>query len=98
MPAHGQAFNPHAAGNLSRGMAAEQRVAEHLRQGGYAVERYGHGADLKATKGGRTWFIEVKTGEGRLSRRQDLERLRRGDRYVVIREAPDGRLYVDAGA
>ena len=79
-------FNPHAAGNLERGKAGEAFVVDMLRRQGYDVIRYGKGADFKAiSPKGRTYYVEVKTGAGTLTVRQELERLRRGPAYIVVR-------------
>lgn len=75
-----------------RGRIAEKKVANLLKKDGYYNIRRSAGsrgpADLYARKGGRKYYIQVKTGSARASR-NEIRRLRamarnRGGVAVVI--------------
>lgn len=77
--------------NAARGAAAEKRVARKYRKAGHKVVRTGTGHDFMATKRSRSTgkttrkFVEVKSGNAKLSKRQRAEKRKHGRRYVVER-------------
>jgi hypothetical protein len=80
--------------NQEQGNAGERRIKEEYEFSGYKVKRTGKGHDLKAEK--KDWFtgkkdvkyIEVKTGNSKLSKLQKKKRGHLGDKYVVERLEP----------
>jgi len=77
--------------NQEQGKAGERRIREKYEFSGYKVKRTGKGHDLKAEK--KDWwtgkketkYIEVKTGNSKLSRLQKKKRSQFGNKYVVER-------------
>ena len=80
--------------NQEQGKAGERRIKEEYEFSGYKVKRTGKGHDLKAEK--KDWFtgkketkyIEVKTGNSKLSKLQKKKRGQLGKKYVVERLEP----------
>lgn len=80
--------------NQEQGKAGERRIKEEYEFSGYKVKRTGKGHDLKAEK--KDWFtgkketkyIEVKTGNSKLSKLQKKKRGYLGKKYVVERLEP----------
>ena|GEM_PF-909877 len=80
--------------NQEQGKAGEKRIKEEYEFSGYKVKRTGKGHDLKAEK--KDWFtgkketkyIEVKTGNSKLSKLQKKKRGYLGKKYVVERLEP----------
>jgi len=80
--------------NQEQGKAGEKRIKEEYEFSGYKVKRTGKGHDLKAEK--KDWFtgkketkyIEVKTGNSKLSKLQKKKRGQLGKKYVVERLEP----------
>jgi len=80
--------------NQEQGKAGERRIKEEYEFSGYKVKRTGKGHDLKAEK--KDWFtgkketkyIEVKTGNSKLSPLQKKKRGYLGKKYVVERLEP----------
>jgi len=80
--------------NQEQGKAGERRIREEYEFSGYKVKRTGKGHDLKAEK--KDWFtgkkdtkyIEVKTGNSKLSKLQKKKRGQLGRKYVVERLEP----------
>ncbi|WP_371504513.1 hypothetical protein [Nitrosopumilus adriaticus] len=80
--------------NQEQGKAGERKIKEEYEFSGYKVTRTGKGHDLKAEK--KDWFtgqkktkyIEVKTGNSKLSKLQKKKRGHLGDKYVVERLEP----------
>ena len=79
--------------NQEQGRVGERKIKEEYEFSGYKVKRTGKGHDLKAEK--KDWFgnkitkyIEVKTGNSKLSKLQKRKRGRLGDKYVVERLEP----------
>lgn len=79
--------------NQEQGKAGERKIKEEYEFSGYKVKRTGKGHDLKAEK--KDWFgnkttkyIEVKTGNSKLSKLQKKKRGQLGDKYVVERLEP----------
>lgn len=80
--------------NQEQGKAGEKRIKEEYEFSGYKVKRTGKGHDLKAEK--KDWFtgkketkyIEVKTGNSKLSPLQKKKRGYLGKKYVVERLEP----------
>ena len=80
--------------NQEQGKAGERRIKEEYEFSGYKVKRTGKGHDLKAEK--KDWFtgkketkyIEVKTGNSKLSKLQKKKRGQFGKKYVVERLEP----------
>ena len=77
--------------NQEQGKAGERRIKEEYEFSGYKVKRTGKGHDLKAER--KDWFtgkketkyIEVKTGNSKLSKLQKKKRSQLGKKYVVER-------------
>ena len=80
--------------NQEQGRAGEQKITRNWEFSGYKVTRTGKGHDLKAEKTDlftgkkKTTFIEVKTGNSKLSKLQRRKQRRLGDKYVVERVKP----------
>ena len=80
--------------NQEQGKAGERRIKEEYEFSGYKVKRTGKGHDLKAEK--KDWltgkketkYIEVKTGNSKLSKLQKKKRGQLGKKYVVERLEP----------
>lgn len=80
--------------NQEQGKTGERRIKEEYEFSGYKVKRTGKGHDLKAEK--KDWFtgkkdtkyIEVKTGNSKLSRLQKKKQSYLGKKYVVERLEP----------
>ncbi len=80
--------------NQEQGKAGERRIKEEYEFSGYKVKRTGKGHDLKAEK--KDWltgkketkYIEVKTGNSKLSKLQKKKRSQFGKKYVVERLEP----------
>ena len=79
--------------NQAQGRAGEKKIKDEYEFSGYKVSRTGKGQDLKAEK--KDWFgnkttkyIEVKTGNSKLSKLQKKKRGYLGDKYVVERLEP----------
>ncbi len=79
--------------NQEQGRAGEKKIKDEYEFSGYKVSRTGKGHDLKAEK--KDWFgnkttkyIEVKTGNSKLSKLQKKKRGHLGDKYVVERLEP----------
>ncbi len=80
--------------NQSQGRAGEKKIREKYEMTGYKVTRTGKGHDLKAEK--KDWFtgenrakyIEVKTGNSKLSKLQKKKQGQIGGKYVVERLKP----------
>jgi hypothetical protein len=79
--------------NQEQGRAGEKKIKDEYEFSGYKVSRTGKGHDLKAEK--KDWFgkkttkyIEVKTGNSKLSKLQKKKRGYLGDKYVVERLEP----------
>lgn len=80
--------------NQEQGKAGERKIREEYEFSGYKVTRTGKGHDLKAEK--KDWFIgkkktkyiEVKTGNSKLSKLQKKKQSRLGDKYIVERLKP----------
>lgn len=80
--------------NQEQGKAGERRIKEEYEFSGYKVKRTGKGHDLKAEK--KDWFtgkketkyIEVKTGNSKLSPLQNKKRGKLEKKYVVERLEP----------
>jgi len=79
--------------NQEQGRSGERKIKEEYEFSGYKVTRTGKGHDLKAEK--KDWFgnkttkyIEVKTGNSKLSKLQKKKRGRLGEKYVVERLEP----------
>ena len=78
--------------NAAQGRRAERMVRRKYKMQGYSIRRTGYGHDFKATRrnifgGKETKFVEVKSGNGRLSPTQWRAKRRLGSRYVVERVA-----------
>lgn len=79
--------------NAAQGKEGEERVRSNYEMAGYEVKRTGKGHDYKVTRkswlGGRdeVKYVEVKTGNSKLSPLQKRKKRRLGDRYVVERTA-----------
>ena len=77
--------------NAAKGAAAERRVARKYRKAGYSIKWTGRGHDFMAVKRGRSAgkktgkFVEVKSGNARLSRLQRAKKRAYGRRYVIER-------------
>ena len=77
--------------NAAKGAAAEKRAARQYRKAGYKVERTGRGHDFAVSKRGKTTgravrtFVEVKSGNAKLSPAQRRAKRAHGRRYVVKR-------------
>ncbi len=80
--------------NQEQGRAGERKIKEEWEFSGYKVTRTGKGHDLKAEKRDlftgekETKYIEVKTGNSKLSKLQKKKRGRLGKKYVVERLEP----------
>lgn len=79
--------------NQEQGRAGEKKIKDEYEFSGYKVSRTGKGHDLKAEK--KDWFgnkttkyIEVKTGNSKLSKLQKKKQGYLGDKYVVERLEP----------
>ncbi|AFS82995.1 hypothetical protein [Candidatus Nitrosopumilus sediminis] len=80
--------------NQEQGKIGERRIKEEYEFSGYKVKRTGKGHDLKAEK--KDWltgkketkYIEVKTGNSKLSKLQKKKRGYLGKKYVVERLEP----------
>ena len=80
--------------NQEQGKIGERRIKEEYEFSGYKVKRTGKGHDLKAEK--KDWFtgkkeikyIEVKTGNSKLSKLQKKKQGQLGKKYVVERLEP----------
>ncbi len=79
--------------NQEQGRVGEKKIKDEYEFSGYKVSRTGKGHDLKAEK--KDWFgnkttkyIEVKTGNSKLSKLQKKKRDYLGDKYVVERLEP----------
>ena len=81
--------------NAVQGKDGEERIKRDYECSGYKVKRTGRGHDYKATK--RDWlsgkketkYIEVKTGNGKLSPLQKKKKRSLGKKYVVERVQPN---------
>lgn len=80
--------------NQEQGKAGERKIKSEYEFSGYKVTRTGKGHDLKAEKEDwftgkkKTKYIEVKTGNSKLSKLQKKKRRQLGDKYVVERLEP----------
>ncbi len=80
--------------NQEQGKAGERKIKKEYEFSGYKVTRTGKGHDFKAEK--KDWFtgkkktkyIEVKTGNSKLSKLQNKKRGQFGNKYVVERLEP----------
>ena len=76
--------------NAAQGKRAERQVRAKYKKKGYNVRSTGIGHDFKVTRRGsfgyrKTIFVEVKSGNARLSTTQRNAKRRLGSRYVVER-------------
>ena len=80
--------------NQEQGKAGEKRIRDQYESNGYNVKRTGKGHDLKAerkdwlTGKKETKYIEVKTGNSKLSKLQKKKRRQHGKKFVVERLKP----------
>ena len=65
------------------GKKTENTVIRKYKRQGYKVTDTHKGYDFKATKRGSTKYIEVKSGDGRLTERQKAMKRRHGSNYIV---------------
>ncbi len=81
------------AENQCRGKQGEESVKSNYESRGYKVKRTGKGHDYKVSKRDlftgkkESKYVEVKTGNSKLSKLQKKKKARLGSRYVV--ERPD---------
>ena len=75
--------------NQEQGREGEKKIKEKYQFMGYKVKRTGRGHDFKVERDGllgkESKFVEVKTGNSPLSKRQKQAKSRHGSRYVVER-------------
>ena len=80
-------FGRNVRDNAAKGEAGERRVMERYKAAGWKIERTGHGHDFKATRNdglaSKTRYVEVKTGNAKLSPLQKRKKRRLGKKYVV---------------
>lgn len=91
------------ATNYSRGAAAERRVKKYFEERGFFVVRSAGShspVDLVALRDGRVTLVQVKSGQGRMSRAEVEKFCRLGQQYgaysVVIARVRRGTLDFDA--
>ena len=81
--------------NAEQGKEAEEKIVREYEMAGYKMERTGIGHDYRGSK--RDWltgkkkskYIEVKSGDAKLSPLQEKAKKRFGSRYKVERVDPD---------
>jgi hypothetical protein len=67
------------------GKRGERESVLHGIATGHSVERAPHGQDYIFRKGGRKKYVEVKTGNARLSKLQQKRKMQKKGRYTVYR-------------
>ena len=83
--------------NAAKGKRVEDKVKREYKARGYDVKQTGKGHDFKATKTNSstgkktTKFVEVKSGNAKLTPTQQKSKKRLGKKFVVERREPNAR-------
>ena len=83
--------------NAAKGKRVENKVKREYKALGYAVKPTGKGHDFKATKTSRstgkktTKYVEVKSGNAKLTPTQQRSKNRLGKKFVLERREPSTR-------